>query len=84
MAGNTVVLVTNAFTNLSVYQSTDTGTTFVRTHALTHAAPEEGVDYNRPRVETPGYVTGSVPVLQQYIDGRLRRALSFSVPAGAP
>ena len=54
------------------------------THALTHAAPEEGVDYNRPRVESPSYSSGEMIVLQQYIDGRARRALFFSVPAVGP
>lgn len=84
MIDDTVALVTNAYTNLSVFQSTDSGETFTRTHALTHAAPEEGVDYNRPRVESPSYSSGAMIVLQQYIDGRTRRALYFSVPAVGP
>ena len=34
-----LMIVTNSYTNLSVYQSTDNGASFVRTHALTHPPP---------------------------------------------
>jgi hypothetical protein len=73
-------IVTNSYTNLSVYQSNDNGTTFTRTHALTHPAPVDGIDYNRPRVETPAVSTSPVPVLQQFLDGKVQRAMFFAVP----
>jgi hypothetical protein len=75
-----LMIVTNSYTNLSVYQSSDGGETFARTHALTHPVPVDGVDYTRPRVETPAHATSPVPVLQQYQDGRQQRAMFFAVP----
>ena len=81
-AGN-VVLLGNSYTNVSVLQSTDGGETFERTHALTHAIPTEGVSYNRPRIESPATSASTVPVLQQYEDGKVQRALFFAVPVVA-
>ncbi|MFY9509686.1 MAG: hypothetical protein WAQ05_01760 [Rubrivivax sp.] len=83
MSGNQLMLVTNSYANLSVYQSADGGNTFTRTHALTHPAATEGIDYSRPRVETPAYSTSPVPVLQQFMDGKLQRAMFFAVPVGS-
>ena len=80
MVDGQLMIVTNSYTNLSVYQSTDGGTTFSRTHALTHPAPVDPIDYNRPRLETPAYSTSPVPVLQQYVDGKKQRAMFFAVP----
>ena len=84
IAEGNVVLLGNSYTNVSVLQSTDGGETFERTHALTHGAPAEDVSYNRPRIETPATSTGPVPVLQQYADGKIQRALFFAVPLVAP
>lgn len=78
-----VVLIVNSYANLSVYQSTDGGATFARTHALTHPAPMAGEDYSRPRVESPAVSSSPIPVLQQYMDGKVQRALFFAVPAVA-
>lgn len=83
MVADQLTVVTNSYANLSVYLSNDGGETFVRTHALTHAAPTNGTDYNRPRVETPAYSTSPVPVLQQFVDGKVQRALFFAVPVAA-
>lgn len=84
MAQGNVVLVSNAYTNLSVFQSADGGASFVRTHALVHPAPVEGESYDRPRMETPAVVAdGPVPVLQQYVRNRLQRAIFFAVPVVA-
>lgn len=81
MAGSNVVLVSNAYTNLSVFQSSDGGTTFFRTHALVHPAPVAGESYDRPRVETPAVVNaGPMPVLQQFVKDGWQRALFFAVP----
>ncbi|MCK7501603.1 MAG: hypothetical protein MZW92_74995 [Comamonadaceae bacterium] len=79
VAGSTLMLVTNNQARLSVYQSRDTGASFTLTHALTHAA--DGADYSNPRNEAPaGVAGGTVPVLQQYVDGGVQRLLSFRVP----
>ncbi len=78
-----VVLIVNSYANLSVYQSTDGGSSFTRTHALTHAAPMGGEDFSRPRVESPAVSSSPIPVLQQYMDGKVQRALFFAVPAVA-
>ncbi len=80
LSGGNVMLFSNAYTNLSVFQSADNGDTFVRTHALVHPAPAEGENYNRPRLETPSVSTSPVPVLQQYVKGKRQRALFFAVP----
>ena len=84
IADGNVVLVGNSYTNLSVYQSTDGGETFTRTQALTHPAPTGGIDYSRPRMETPATSTSPIPVLQQYLDGKIQRAMFFAVPTVAP
>jgi hypothetical protein len=81
MVEDKLTVVTNTYSNLSVYQSNDGGDTFVRTHALTHEVPTGQISYNRPRVETPSYSTNPIPVLQQYADGRMQHALFFSVTA---
>ena len=78
-----MVLVGNSYTNLSVYQSTDGGATFTRTQALTHPAPTGAIDYSRPRMETPATSTSPIPVLQQYLDGKIQRAMFFAVPTVA-
>lgn len=75
-----LVIVTNSYTNLSVYQSSDNGASFTRTHALTHPPPVGLINYDRPRLETPGISTSPVPVLQQYVDGKVQRAMFFAVP----
>ena len=84
IADGNVVLVGNSYTNLSVYQSTDGGATFTRTQALTHPAPTGAIDYSRPRMETPATSTSPIPVLQQYLDGKIQRAMFFAVPTVAP
>ena len=83
IADGNVVLVGNSYTNLSVYQSTDGGATFTRTQALTHPAPTGAIDYSRPRMETPATSTSPIPVLQQYLDGKIQRAMFFAVPTVA-
>jgi hypothetical protein len=76
-----LTVVTNTYSNLSVYQSNDGGETFDRTHALTHTPPTGQQDYSRPRVETPSYSINPIPVLQQYTEGRAQHLLFFSVTA---
>lgn len=76
-----LTVVTNTYSNLSVYQSNDNGQTFDRTHALTHALPTGQQDFSRPRVETPSYATNPIPVLQQFTDGKKQHLLFFAVDA---
>jgi hypothetical protein len=85
-AGNTLMLVGNDRSVLSVFQSTDGGTTWAKTHVLTHPVSSGTIDYSNPRVELPGNnAVSPVPVLQQYSDGSTQRTLSFQVPlATAP
>jgi hypothetical protein len=81
LSGGNVLLISNAYTYLSVFQSADNGSTFALTQTLVHPAPVDGESYNRPRLESPAVVTaGAVPVLQQYVDGRRQRAMFFAVP----
>lgn len=81
LSGGNVLLISNAYTYLSVFQSADNGSTFALTHTLVHPAPADGENYNRPRLESPSLVaSGAVPVLQQYVKGRRQRALFFAVP----
>ena len=81
LSGGNVLLISNAYTYLSVFQSADNGSTFALTHTLVHPAPADGENYNRPRLESPAVVaSGAVPVLQQYVKGRRQRALFFAVP----
>jgi hypothetical protein len=75
-----IVLITNNLTRLRVYQSSDSGTTFNNTHALTHPAGSETVIYDNPRVEAPAIGSSPFPVLQQYVNGSQRRLLFFAVP----
>lgn len=80
-AGNTVMLAGNDRTNLSIFQSTDGGTTWSKTHVLTHPPATGSIDYTNPRMELPGnHPTSPVPVIQQYKDGETQRTLSFQVP----
>lgn len=83
IADGNVMLFTNAYTTISVFQSADNGDNFVRTHSLVHPAPAEGESYNRPRLETPSVSTGPVPVLQQYVKGKRQGAIFFAVPVVA-
>lgn len=75
-----IVLVTNNLTRLRVYQSSDSGTTFANTHALTHPAGSATVIYDNPRVEAPAIGSSPFPVLQQYVSGSQQRLLFFAVP----
>ena len=52
--------------------------------SVSHAAPTGGIDYSRPRMETPATSTSPIPVLQQYLDGKIQRAMFFAVPTVAP
>ena len=76
-------LIFNSLANLSVYQSTDGGDSFTRSYALVHPQPTGTQDFSRPRVESPGVSTNPIPVLQQYMDGSLQKAVFFNVP-GSP
>lgn len=75
-----IVLITNNLTRLRVYQSSDGGTTFSNTHALTHPAGSATVSYDNPRVEAPAIASSPFPVLQQYVNGSQQRLLFFAVP----
>jgi len=78
-AAGPLMIVFNNDTTLGVLQSTDGGKTWAATHALTH--PNDGADYSNPRTESPSTRSGNpVPVLQQYVDGAVQRALEFQVP----
>ena len=81
MVEDKLTVVTNNFSILSVFQSNDGGETFVHTHDLKHGAQTGSVNYDRPRVETPAYSRNPMPVLQQYAEGPIQRALFFSVTA---
>lgn len=78
-AGN-VMLISNHSTFLRVFQSSDGGRNWSNTHWLLHAAGGGGLDYSRPRNEAPGRSTSPVPVLQQFVDGGIQRAMVFQVP----
>lgn len=80
MAQGNLVVISNTYSYLSVFQSSDGGETFVRTHMLTHPAPVNGAVYNRPRVETAAQSTSPITVLQQFEDATGQRALYFKVP----
>lgn len=80
VAMDNLVVIANHLTVLRVFQSADGGDSFANTHTLTHPAPTDGISYDRPRAEAPSRSSGPIPVLQQYLHGRVQRALSFSVP----
>lgn len=79
-AGN-IVLFTNEYTYVGVFQSSDGGTSFAYTQLLTHAlASADGtISYRYPRIETPGQSLDPIPLLQQYVDNNVQRALYFAV-----
>lgn len=78
-AGN-VLLISNHSTFLRVFQSSDGGKNWSNTHWLLHAAGGGGLDYSRPRNEAPGRSNSPVPVLQQYVQDGVQRAMVFQVP----
>lgn len=80
-SGSTLMLVGNDKSSVAVFQSTDGGTSWTRTHRLTHPPSDGATDYTNPRMELPGNNPASpVPVLQQFRDGTMQRTLSFQVP----
>ena len=80
VAMGNLVVIANTYSYLSVFQSSDGGETFARTHVLRHPAPVAGESYNRPRVETPAKASSPIPVVQQFEDASGQRALFFAVP----
>jgi hypothetical protein len=80
VSGSTVALMTNSNTEIWVFQSTDGGTKWQRTNVLTHPAATTGVSYDNPRMESPSDSLSPIPVLQQYVDGAVQRAIQFQVP----
>jgi hypothetical protein len=80
-SGSTLMLVGNDKSNVVVFQSTDGGSSWVKTHLLSHP-PSDGINnYGNPRMELPGNDPASpVPVLQQYRQQNSQRTLSFQVP----
>jgi hypothetical protein len=77
-----IAIAVNVDSNARVYQASDRGASpqnFVCTDRLMHPVATTGVDYGYPRIEIPSApVKGfPVPVLQQYIDGSLQRALHY-------
>jgi hypothetical protein len=80
-AGSNLMIVYNSKTTLGVLQSSNSGQTWVATHALTHPPTDGNPDYTNPRMEAPSNGSGSpVPVLQQYVDSGVQRAMQFQVP----
>jgi hypothetical protein len=77
---NNVVLISNASSQLRVFQSSDWGNSFVNTHFLTHPPATGNILYDRPRVEAPTRSSSPIPVLQQFSDGIVQRAMFFAVP----
>lgn len=84
VADASLVMIANHNTLLRVFQSPDSGNSWANTHLLTHPLPSTGISYARPRVEAPARTQGPIPVLQQYVDNGVQRAMSFQVPALAP
>lgn len=82
--GPTLMMMTNWNTQVRVFQSTDGGASWQRTNTLTHPLATAGVSYDNPRMEAPSESLSPVPVLQQYVDGALQRAMQFQVPALTP
>lgn len=80
VADGNLVLVANSYSHAAVWQSTDGGTSFVKTHSLLHPAPVDGVSYEYPRLETPGRSSNPIPVLQQYFEGATQSLLFFPAP----
>jgi len=85
-SGGTLMLVGNDKSSVVVFQSTNGGANWAKTHLLLHP-PSDGInDYGNPRMELPGNNPASpVPVLQQYRERVTQRTISFRVPvATAP
>ncbi len=80
-SGGTLMLVGNDKTTAVVFQSTNGGSTWAKTHLLLHP-PSDGIsNYDNPRMELPGNNPASpVPVLQQYRERNMQRTISFRVP----
>lgn len=80
-SGSTLMLVGNDKTTAVVFQSTNGGSTWAKTHLLLHP-PSDGIsNYDNPRMELPGNNPASpVPVLQQYRERNIQRTISFRVP----
>lgn len=76
-----VVIIGNINEQLQVIQSPDLGTTFSKTHLLTHPKATGAQDFANARMETPTESRSPLPVLQQYTDGAVQRLLYFAVPA---
>lgn len=82
VSGNSVLAITNQLTELTVLRSDDVGTTFTPAYQLTHPAATTTISYNRPRMEAPAHPVGAtVPLLQQYVDADVQKALYFAIPA---
>ncbi len=79
-AGNVVIAVNVNTQLIGVYQSLDGGTNFSYSQRLVHPSPTAGVSYKNPRMETPSNTTGSVPLLQQYVDNGVQRLLFYDIP----
>jgi hypothetical protein len=84
VSNGTLLGIANSNANIAVFQSLDGGDTFTKTNLLIHPAPTGSVNYGNPRMETPAHSTGPMPVLQQYFDGTVQRAMFFPVPVKAP
>lgn len=84
ISGGALMAFANANANVAVFQSIDGGDNFTKTTMLKHPAPTGSQDYTNPRMETPAHSTSPVPVLQQYFDGSVQRAMFFPVPSAAP
>jgi hypothetical protein len=80
LSAGSVMLVTNANSTLWVYQSSDQGTVWRKTHVLTHDTGTDVISYDRPRMEVPTVSLSPVPLLQQYSEAAQERAMSFQVP----
>jgi hypothetical protein len=80
-SGSTLMFVGNDKSSVVVFQSTDGGTSWTKTHLLIHPSPDGTTDYSNPRMELPGNDPASpVPVLQQYREGETQRTMAFQVP----
>lgn len=80
-SGSTLMLVGNDKSSAVVFQSTNGGSSWAKTHLLLHP-PSDGIsNYDNPRMELPGNNPASpVPVLQQYRERNMQRTISFRVP----
>jgi hypothetical protein len=75
-------ILVNALYAVAVFQSTDGGGTFNWAYMLSHETPAEGsgINFDHPRMESPGVAFDSRPVLQQYVDGQQQKMLYFETP----